>query len=92
MLRKAFLTAAQQYSKPNKTGHKIRLKRQNLSSAELALVERADRRCRKRYYALIATGKNNNVVKTAIARELVGFVWEAMMLLHGGEIIETKKF
>ena len=35
-------------------------------------------RLRKRFYHLSATGKNPNVAKTAVARELACFIWGMM--------------
>ena len=77
-LRKAFITASQHYNS-NRTGRSIREKRQDIPSAIAGIVARADSRCRKRYYRLLAKNKPFNVAKTAVARELVGFIWEAMM-------------
>lgn len=87
MLRKAFICAAQQYACPDKTGARLRSQREPLPAAIRAIVERCDRRCRKMYYHLVlGLKKSTNVAKTAVAREMTHFVWEAMMAHHSGEI------
>ncbi len=64
-------------------------KRKGLSSPIMALVQKADRRLKSKYFRLIHKGKNSNVAKTAVARELVSFIWEAMIIYHQGEIQEA---
>lgn len=54
------------------------LKRQRslpLSDAAKQIAWRAQQRLFKRYAALMARGKHKNQVATALARELVGFLW-----------------
>lgn len=89
LLRKALTIAAQQYTKPDRIGYATRQKRRDLSPAMTALIEKADRRCRKRYCALTAQGKHTNKAKVAVARELVSFIWEAAMIYNGGEVNEV---
>lgn len=86
LLRKAIVSIAQHYSKPDKVGILLSRRRKNLSSVILSVVQRADRRCRKKYVTLINRGKHTNKVKTAVAREVSGFIWEAMMYHYGGEL------
>jgi len=64
-------------------------KREGLPSAIVSLSQRADRRCKNKYYRLINRGKNSNVAKTAVARELVSFIWEAMIIYYQGELKEA---
>jgi len=89
ILRKAIILAAQQYSRANKVGYHLRLKRKGMPSPILAIADRADRRCFKKYYRMLARNKKPNVAKTAVARELVGFIWEAMMYHYQGELKEV---
>ena len=49
------------------------------SSAVLAISQRSQKRLHKRFHALNAR-KSPKVAAVAIARELVGFIWEAMQL------------
>ena len=85
LLRKAFISIGQHYSMRDTVGGSLRLRRNHLPAPILALVQRTDRRCRKRYFALLSRGKHTNAVKTAVAREAAGFIWEAMMHYYGGE-------
>jgi hypothetical protein len=41
----------------------------------VAIAEKADHRLHKRYRALTGRGKHRNKVVTAVARELLGFIW-----------------
>jgi len=87
MLRNAFISAAQHYSKANKVGVELRLNRRKLHSSISSVIDRADRRCRKKYWKLVYAGKHTNKAKTAVAREIVCFVWETIMLYHNNKLI-----
>jgi transposase len=52
-------------------------RQQSLSLSEEAkrIAWKAQQRLHKRFTALAARGKNNNQIVTALARELLGFVW-----------------
>ncbi len=89
ILRKALILAAQQYNRTQRTGMSVIRKRKCLSSTIIALVHKADRRCKNKYFRLVNKGKNSNVAKTAVARELVSFIWEAMIIYHQGELREA---
>ncbi|MES0490392.1 MAG: IS110 family transposase [Leptospirales bacterium] len=86
LLRKAFVSAAQHFTRADKTGEKLRKDREKLPANIRAIIDRSDRRCRKVLYKLIHKGKHINKAKTAIARELIGFTWEAMMTHYNGEL------
>jgi len=58
-------------------GLKRRRKGQPVWAIEIA--DRALHRLHKRYWALILGGKPTSKATTAVARELVGFVWEALV-------------
>lgn len=53
----------------------ITRRRDDLSAAVVNIAERADKRLHRRYRMLTAKGKHRNKVITAIARELLGFIW-----------------
>ncbi len=89
ILRKAFIMAAQQYNRAEHTGRHMISKRDGLPSSIVSLAQRADRRCKNKYYRLTMRGKHSNIAKTAVARELVGFIWEAMIIYHHGELREA---
>lgn len=74
-VRKALVEAAQAYRLPARKSRVI-LKRQEGLPAEIRQISwKAQCRLCGRYRRLSARGKKSNVVKTAIARELSGFVW-----------------
>jgi transposase len=89
ILRKAFILAAQHYNRAEHTGRHTIVKREGLPSSIVSLAQRADRRCKNKYYRLTMRGKHNNVAKTAVARELVSFIWEAMIIYYQGELREA---
>lgn len=88
-LRKSIVIAAQSYTRTFTQTADTRRKRQNLPSEIIDVIQRADNRCWKRFLRLTSAGKHTNVAKVSVARELVGFIWEAMMLHYNGELVET---
>lgn len=53
--------------------------RQNGNSPEvIAYADKADERLRRKYYKMIKHGRKKNVAVTAVARELVCFIWGMM--------------
>lgn len=86
LLRKAFVNAAQHYSRAKSMGSSLRQRREKLSSGILDVINRCDKRCYKTYWKLVHSGKNHNIAKTAVARELIHFVWESMMVFYNGEL------
>lgn len=58
-----------------RTSRAMRQRRVGLSPEVLAIADRAQRRLCRRYQGLMSRGKKAQVVITAIARELAGFVW-----------------
>lgn len=79
-VRKLLVEAAQCYSR-GKAGHKskaLAAKQAGNSEKVIAYADKANKRMRERYYHLVFTGKNKNLVKTAVARELAGFIWGMM--------------
>ena len=76
-LRRVVGEAAWSYSRGIATPGPTILKRRNgLSAGVVQILEKADHRLRSRYRALVAKGKHRNKVTTAVARELLGFVWD----------------
>src|SRR5262249_2665064 len=73
--RRIFVEAAWHYRHPFavRTYLRARLAKQRAPIVEHAL--RAQRRLNARYRRLIGRGKRPQVAVTAVARELVGFVW-----------------
>jgi hypothetical protein len=44
----------------------------------IAYADKAISRLHKKYYKLVACGKEKNVAVTGVARELAGFIWGVM--------------
>lgn len=85
-LRRVLLESAWTYRhRPNVQGRVLRRQKSLAVSEEVKTIAwNAQRRLYKRFTALVARGKNNNVVVTAIARELLGFIWAiAVHTEHG---------
>ena len=79
-MRKLLTEAAQSYAR-GKVGNKSRklIKRQEGNPAKIiAYADKANERLRRRYYSMMFRGKNSNVAKTAVARELACFIWGMM--------------
>ena len=62
--------------RPNVQGRVLRRQKSLALSEEAKRIAwKAQERLNKRFAALTARGKENNVAATAIARELLGFMW-----------------
>jgi len=76
------LTEACQIITPATTvGKQLRSRRNDVSPQILDIVQRCQARLYKKKTKLTYAGKHVNKIKTACAREMVGFVWEALMAL-----------
>jgi transposase len=69
---------AQQYRHRPHVGAGLKKRRQGQPAWAVAIADRAHRRLHQRYWALVNRGKPHNKAVTAVARELVSFVWEAL--------------
>jgi transposase len=73
--RRALIESAQAYRLPARKSATIRKRQEGLCEDVLDIAWNAQLRLCSRYRRLIAKGKKHNVVITAIARELAGFIW-----------------
>jgi transposase len=73
--RRALIEAAQHYRLPARLTPSIQARQHGQSQAVRAIAWKAQQRLHGRYHHLKAKGKKTQVVVTAIARELAGFVW-----------------
>ena len=79
-LRKLLSESAQCLSK-GQAGYKSKdlKRRQSKCSGEVvAYADKANERLRRKYFKMVARGKNANVAKMAVARELACFIWGMM--------------
>jgi transposase len=74
-VRKALIESAQAYRLPARKSRTILRRQKAMPKDILAISWKAQLRLCHRYRRLIARGKKHNVVITATARELVGFIW-----------------
>jgi transposase len=76
-LRRVLVEAAWTYQhRPNVQGRVLRRQKAlALSDEAKRIAWKAQQRLHKRFTALAARGKNHNQIVTALARELLGFVW-----------------
>lgn len=80
-VRKLLVESAWAYSRSNKSGYRVRKRREDQPAWAIDIAERAQHRLHKRYWRLVNAGKHPNKAITAIARELVGFIG-AMLMTH----------
>jgi len=73
--RRALIEAAQHYRLPARLTPSIQARQHGQSQAVRAIAWKAQQRLHGRYHHFKAKGKKTQVVVTAIARELAGFVW-----------------
>jgi transposase len=78
-LRRVVIEACQHYNLKPKVSYALSKKQRGLSPEIKDISWRAQRRLHKKYWRLSGRGKPHQVVIIAIARELMGFIWEAGM-------------
>lgn len=74
-VRRILIEVAWHYRHRAFVGKALRRRRQDQPSWAVVLAEKAQVRLHQRHRKLTARGKHPNKITTAIARELVGFVW-----------------
>jgi len=74
-VRKALIASAQAYRLPPRKTSAILKRQEGIPDNICDISWKAHLRLCYRYRHLISKGKNTNVAKTAVARELAGFVW-----------------
>jgi len=74
-VRKALIEAAQAYRLPARKSRAILKRQQDVPEGVVQIAWDAQCRLCSRYRRMIAGGKKCNVAKTAIARELTGYIW-----------------
>jgi len=74
-VRNALVEAAHAYRYPARKSRTIRKRQEGLPKAVIDISWKAQCRLCNRYHYFLAKGKNVNVAKTAIAREIAGFSW-----------------
>ena len=78
-VRNAVISAAWKYARPPRCSRVLKERQQAVSAEVVAITWKAQRRLYKRFHKLCQT-KARCVANTAVARELVGFLWAALHL------------
>jgi transposase len=74
-LRRIIVESAWSYRHRPAVGARLRRRQQGLSAEITDIAWKAQNRLHKRYMALMARGKEQRKTMTAVARELLGFIW-----------------
>jgi transposase len=74
-VRRALVEAAQTYRFPARKSRQILKRQEGIDDKIIQIAWKAQCRLCGRYRMLVAGGKKSNVAKTAVARELAGFIW-----------------
>ena len=74
-VRRALIESAQSYRLPARKSRAIRQRQEGLPEEIKKISWNAQVRLCGRYRALVGKGKKTNVAKTAVAREMAGFIW-----------------
>ena len=77
-LRRVLVEAAWQYRHHAYLGPALQRRQRGAPVAAIAIGWRAQQRLHRRYRVLAARGKPKQLIVTAIARELTGFLWAAL--------------
>jgi len=83
-VRKALIEAAQAYRLPARKSRALLKRQEEVPDSIRRISWKAQCRLCGRFARLMARGKKSNVVKTAIARELTGFIWAVAQELPQG--------
>lgn len=80
LVRRLLVQAAWHYQHEPRVSAPLRRRRAGQPAAVLVIANKAEQRLCRRYRRLCARGKPKPLVITAIARELVGFIWAVLQL------------
>ena len=78
-LRKLLVEAAWHARSYHRHSRSLRRDRSGLPAQTVAYADRAGRRLTKKFHRLLYSGRPPQVAATAVARELAGFLWGAML-------------
>jgi hypothetical protein len=79
-LRRILIEAAQSASKPVVISYELKKRRVGATLPQRAVADRCMARLRKKANSLHYKSKPVNKIKAACAREMIGFIWEALRL------------
>ncbi len=79
-LRTALVESCQNFGRSQTPSKRKQAARRASDPQAIAIADRCQQRLYKKGHRLLAREKNRNKVKVACAREMIGFIWEAMNL------------
>jgi transposase len=85
--RRALIEGAWTYRTSARVGHKAGRRQEGIAKDVLDMAWKAQTRLCHRFRAMTARGKNQNVVATAIAREIACFVWAISRTVQPGSAV-----
>lgn len=74
-VRRMLIESAWHYRHRPLVGSTVKARRAGQPAWAVAIASKAQERLSRRYHHMLMRGKHHNVVATAVARELVGFIW-----------------
>lgn len=77
-IRTSVVEACQTANRIPFISRKLKLSRKGAKVEYIEIADRCMRRLHKKWHRMQYAGKNNNVIKTACAREMLSFVWETL--------------
>jgi transposase len=78
-VRRILVEAAKHYRHPARISRALATRRKGQPDWVIAIADKAQARLHQKYWKLVmGKGKHPNVATTAIARELVGFIWSVL--------------
>ena len=77
-VRRVLIEAAWHYQLRPSVGQKLRRRRAGQPQRVISIADKAQKRLHDRYWRLTMKGKPKNKAVTAVARELVGFIWDVL--------------
>lgn len=78
-VRRILVEAAKHYRHWPRVGTRLRKRREGQPTGVVGIADKAHHRLHRRYRRMTEAGKPPNVASVAVARELVGFLWAAMV-------------
>ena len=81
-VRRVLIEAAWHYRHKPRVSREIKKRREGQPPDAIACADKAMRRLHKKWTGMVYRGKPTTKATTAVARELVGFLWATMMEAH----------
>lgn len=78
-IRTTLVEACQSITMGTVVGKQLRARRKNVPAEIVSIAERCQNRLQKKRMKLLLKNKAPNKIKMACAREMIGFIWEALL-------------